>query len=68
MASTMLLYRPAHTRTTGMKCDSTRTVFVVARIVYEPPLPAQTMHVLQRMPAGCMTKVIITYQHVGTGF
>ncbi|KAI0218221.1 Amine oxidase [flavin-containing] A [Lamellibrachia satsuma] len=34
-----------------------------ARIVYEPPLPAQTMHVLQRMPAGCMTKVIITYQH-----
>ncbi len=35
-----------------------------AKIEYSPALPAEKLHVLQRMPVGYLTKIIVTYSKV----
>ena len=39
-------------------------VYVLVGIEYKPSLPIIKRHVWQRMPAGDMTKVIVTYKTV----
>jgi len=40
------------------------TVFVAVGVEYKPPLPVVKQHTWQRMSAGCITKIIITYKKV----
>ena len=40
-------------------------VVVLVKIDFAPMLPARKLHVLQRMPVGYLTKLIVTYKQVG---
>lgn len=36
-----------------------------AKMIFQPPLPIKKQLVVNRMPVGCLTKIIVTYQTVG---